>query len=49
MLSKTMKRSNTDLNRDYADAYCNRGSVYTSKGEFDRAIADLNEAIGLKP
>jgi tetratricopeptide (TPR) repeat protein len=29
--------------------YNNRGDAYRSKGEIDRAIADLNEAIRLVP
>ena len=29
-------------------AYNNRGGTYVTLGEFDRAIADLNEAIKLK-
>ena len=30
-------------------AYSNRGGTYVILGEFDKAIADLNEAIKLKP
>jgi tetratricopeptide (TPR) repeat protein len=32
-----------------AVAYYNRASAYQSKGEIDRAIADYDQAIGLKP
>ena len=30
-------------------AYYNRGTAYSDKGEFDKAIQDFNEAIVLKP
>ena len=32
-----------------ANAYYNRGLAHYAKGEFDRAIADYNEAIRLNP
>jgi tetratricopeptide (TPR) repeat protein len=32
-----------------AEAYNDRGNAYYNKGEYDRAIADLNEAIRLDP
>jgi tetratricopeptide (TPR) repeat protein len=32
-----------------ASAYLNRGGVWNAKGDYDRAIADLNEAIKLDP
>ena len=35
--------------RTLATTYYNRGSAYNGKGEYDRAIADLNEAIRLDP
>ena len=28
---------------------CDRGSAWDSKGDYDRAIADLNEALRLNP
>jgi tetratricopeptide (TPR) repeat protein len=34
---------------DFAEAYNNRGAAYNNKGEYDRAIADLNKAISLNP
>jgi tetratricopeptide (TPR) repeat protein len=39
------------IERDTKDAvaYYNRASAYQSKGEIDRAIADYDQAIGLKP
>jgi len=36
------------LNPDNANAYNNRGIIYRIKGDYDRAIADYNEAIWLK-
>jgi Flp pilus assembly protein TadD len=33
----------------YAKAFNNRGVVYRTKGEFDRAMEDFNEAIKLAP
>ena len=38
-----------ELNPNYAIAYNNRGGVYRSKGNFDRAIEDCSKAIALKP
>src|SRR5262247_2962997 len=35
--------------KDSAIAHHRRGFAYKSKGDFDRAIADLNEAIRLDP
>ena len=32
----------------YAEAYCNLGIVYDSKGEYDRAIENYSQAIQLK-
>jgi tetratricopeptide (TPR) repeat protein len=34
---------------DYALAYANRGVNYSEKGEHDKAIGDLDEAIKLDP
>jgi tetratricopeptide (TPR) repeat protein len=36
-------------NRDRRYAYSNRGNAWYAKGDFDRAIADNNEAIWLAP
>ena len=36
------------LNSDNANAYNNRGIIYRIKGDYDRAIADYDEAIWLK-
>ena len=30
-------------------AYCGRGAGYHKKGEYDKAVADYNEAIRLDP
>ena len=37
------------INPNYADAYYNRGVVYSDRGEDDRAIFDYNEAIRINP
>ncbi len=38
-----------ELKPDFAEAYNNRGSVYTDAGDFDRAIQDYHKVIELKP
>jgi len=38
-----------DLKTDYADAYCDRGIAYYSKGDFDKAMADYAKAISFDP
>ena len=38
-----------DLNPEYAQAYNNRGAVYSDQGEVDKAIQDYNTAIDLNP
>ena len=38
-----------DLKPDYAEAYCNRGSVKCNLSQYDAAIADFDWAIDLKP
>ena len=38
-----------DLSPELAEAYNNRGNVYSSKGELNTAIQDYNTAIGLNP
>ena len=38
-----------DLSPELAEAYSNRGNVYSSKDEFNTAIQDFNTAIGLNP
>jgi tetratricopeptide (TPR) repeat protein len=40
-------KSESDANR--ASAYNNRGNAYTRQEDFDRAVADLSEAIRLDP
>jgi tetratricopeptide (TPR) repeat protein len=37
------------MNRQYADAYINRGNVYAKKHDYDRAIADYTKAIEVNP
>lgn len=37
------------LQPDYADAYINRGSAYIILGQYQLAIADINQAMRLKP
>src|SRR5260370_34502647 len=37
------------VNPNDADAYIGRGRVYSGKRDYDRAIADANEAIRLNP
>ena len=37
------------LNRNYVEAYANRGSAYSDKGENDKALADYNKAIEINP
>ena len=37
------------LKKDDLDAYLARGIVYGKKGEFDRSIADFNEALKIDP
>ena len=34
---------------DFTEAYSHRGTIYSYKGKYDRAIADLDQAIRLKP
>jgi tetratricopeptide (TPR) repeat protein len=37
------------LKPDYADAYINRGTARSDKGDFDGALTDCGEALRLKP
>ena len=37
------------LKQDNADAYNNRGTIYTKFGQYQMAIEDFNNAIRLKP
>jgi tetratricopeptide (TPR) repeat protein len=39
----------TETGDKLAAAYCNRGHGYTEKRDLDRALADLDEALRLKP
>ena len=32
-----------------SNAYCNRGNVWNDKGEYDKAIADYNQALAINP
>ena len=38
-----------ELRPDVAQAYNNRGNVYTNKGDFGKALEDLNKAIEIDP
>jgi tetratricopeptide (TPR) repeat protein len=38
-----------NLNRNYADGFCNRGKVYENMGQYDKAILDYSEAIKIEP
>jgi tetratricopeptide (TPR) repeat protein len=44
-----MIQSRTETRENRAIAYYNRGSTYGLKGEYDRAIADFDDAIRLNP
>lgn len=44
-----MLQSRTESRQNRAIAYYNRGSSYGLKGEYDRAIADFDDAIRLDP
>src|SRR5215831_5231741 len=46
-VERSMKSIRLDPN--YALPYNNRGNAYKDKGEYDRAIADLDAAIRLNP
>jgi tetratricopeptide (TPR) repeat protein len=37
------------LNPKYVSALNNRGNIYIRKGEYEKALADLNEAVRLNP
>jgi lipoprotein NlpI len=37
------------LDPKYVEAFVNRGFVYATKGDYDRAILDFDKAIELKP
>ena len=38
-----------ELNRNYADAYNNRGNLYYLQQKYDLALADYNKAIDINP
>jgi tetratricopeptide (TPR) repeat protein len=46
---RTAPSLTNEKNLDSASAYSNRGDAYTSKGEYDLAIADFSQAIKLNP
>src|SRR5262249_603170 len=46
ILDQSGSRSNSTMR---AGAFNNRGIAYFSKGEFDRAVSDFEEAIAAKP
>ena len=45
----TIITSGRESNENLAIAYYNRGLAYNSKGQYDRAIQDYDQAIRLKP
>src|ERR1700754_113573 len=45
----TMIEAKQETGRSLAVAYCNRGFAFTEQRDFDRAMADLNEAIKIDP
>src|SRR5262245_37084630 len=47
--STTVVQSSRDTAAYRAIAYCNRGQAYATMEDYDRAIADYSEAIGLNP
>ncbi len=44
-----LARGDAESSANRAIAYYNRGNAYSAKGDYDRAIADHNEAIRLDP
>src|SRR6516165_6133159 len=42
-------QSGRETKKNRAAAYTNRGNTYIAKGDYDRAIADQDEAIALDP
>ena len=49
MVLSCSKRQAAPDNRQAAIDSLNRGNAYNGKGEYDKAIADCNEAIRLAP
>ena len=45
----TIIQSGRESRANLAAAFNNRGSAYSAKQDYDRAIADLNQAISLNP
>ena len=37
------------INPNDAAYYCNRGTAWNGKGEYDKAIADYNQALAIDP
>jgi tetratricopeptide (TPR) repeat protein len=44
-----LQRGTSERTSNRSIAFSNRGHAYNKKGEYDRAIADFNEAIRLNP
>ena len=47
--SQLITRGNREAKSHQITAYINRASGYQGKGEYDRALADLDKALGLDP
>ena len=47
--TQVIGRGEKETRKNITAAYYNRGSAYATKGELDRAIANLSKAIALNP
>jgi tetratricopeptide (TPR) repeat protein len=47
--TEVIGRGSRETTRDQITAYINRGGAYRAKGDFDRALADLDKALRLDP